>query len=188
MADNSKIILGLPNLPPEQIDPKLWSEFLTIYRAIQNLLLGVSQYTGIDPPSDAERATMDPSTYLLGTNVERYYPLAATNISRGQIVRLRPDIGAHWVSPAFATGPTGVAFGVANETKAPGQNIEIIAGLGLTDAISGMIPGTLYYLSTTVGAIQNLRPLNPGEIIQPVGYALTSNQMLLRISSYYQQL
>jgi len=188
MADNSKILLGLPNLPADQIDPKLWGEFLLIYKAIQNLLSGVSRYSGIDTPSSMEAAA-DPTGYLLGANLQRYYPTAVTSITRGQIVRLRPDLGANQVSQAIATSAAGMAFGVANTSVGAGAVVEVIAGgYALIDAIGGMLPGTLYYLSTTSGAIQNLRPVNPGEIIQPVGWALTSTQMLLAVSPYYQQL
>lgn len=188
MADNSKILLGLPNLPADQIDPKLWGEFLLIYKAIQNLLNGVSRYTGIDAPSSAE-VVGDPMGWMLGGNVQRYYPTAAAAITRGQIVRLRPDLGAHKVSLAQANSATNMAFGVANASAGIGAQVEVIAGgYALIDSIGGMVPGTLYYLSTTAGAIQNLRPVNPGEIIQPVGWALSSSQMLLAISPYYQQL
>jgi hypothetical protein len=189
MADNSKILLGLPNLPDNQIDPKFWGEFLLIYKAIQNLLTGVSRWSGIDDPDTVEVATTDPASYLLGANLQRYYPRAVVNVFRGQIVRLRPDVGAHWCSPAQATSAVGAAFGVANSDAAPGATVEVIAGgYALTDAIGGMVPGTLYYLSTVIGAIQNLRPVNPGEIIQPVGWAITSTQMLLAVSPYYEQL
>lgn len=184
MAESSKILLGLPNLPPEQIDPKLWGEFLTVYRAIQNLLNGVSQYGGIDPPTDAERAVMDPTAYLLGTNVERWYPTASVAITRGQIVRVLAGASNQVALAAADNILNGPAIGIANETKGIGQNIEIILG-GVTDAIGGMVPGTLYYLATAVaGAVQNLRPIVPGQYIQPIGWAMTSNQMYLRPSSY----
>lgn len=187
MAENSKIIIGLPNLPDENMDKKMWGEFLTVYRAIQNLLAGVSLYTGIDQPDAAERANMDPTAFLLGANTQQWYPNAAVPISRGQVVSVSPGLGANAVQLAQATGGATHAIGVADESKAAGQNIRILTG-GLTTAFAGMIPGTLYYLSTTIGSIQNLRPIAPGQIVQPIGWALTSNQMLLNISSYYQQL
>lgn len=184
MAESSKILLGLPNLPPEQIDPKLWSEFLTVYRAIQNLLLGVSQYAGIDAPSTLDIATMDPTSYLLGNNVERWYPTAAVAVTRGQLVRVLAG-SSNQVALAQANNiANGPAIGIANETKGIGQKVEILCG-GMTDAIGGMTPGTLYYLATAAaGAVQNLRPVVPGQFIQPIGWAMTANQMYLRPSSY----
>lgn len=187
MAENSKILLGLPNLPADQIDPKFWGEFLLIYRAIQNLLLGVSRYSGIDDPDTIEVATTDPASYLLGANFGRYYPRAVGPVFAGQLLCLRPDVGAHWVSQAVATTATRQAFCIALEPAAAGQTVPVLT-MGITTAIGGMIPGTLYYLSTVPGAVQNLRPVNPGEIIQPVGWALTSGQLYLNFSPYYHQL
>lgn len=189
MSINSKILLGLPNLPDENIEPKkLWSEFLTIYRAIEALLAGVSELTGIDAPDVIEIASMDPTKYLLGNNIGRWYPTSAASIVRGQVVSTgNGSLGANTVGPAVATGAASHAIGIANTTAGLGAKIEIQTA-GITTAISGMVPGTLYYLSTTSGAIQNLPPVNPGEIVQPLGWALTSNQMLLNISSYYEQL
>lgn len=185
MAESSRILTGLPNLPDENIDKKLWSEFLTVYRAIQNLLAGVSEFGGIDPPDSLEISGMDPTKYLLGTNIYRWYPTADEPITRGQVVRATNVSGANRVALAGASaGLTwGPAIGVANESRATGQRIEILLG-GVTDAIGGMTPGTLYYLSTTFGAIQNLRPVNPGEGIQPIGWAATSTQLILSPSSY----
>lgn len=182
---NSRILLGLPNLPYEGIDPKFWSEFQLIYTAIKNLLNGVSEFAGIDPPDALEIASMDPTKYMQQANLARWYPIADEPITRGQMVRATNVSGAN--RAALAGAGSGLLFGptigIANETKAAGQKIEIICA-GMTDAIGGMIPSTMYYLSTTFGAIQNLRPVNPGEGIQPVGWALTSNQLFLAPSSY----
>lgn len=184
MADNSKILLGLPSLPPDTIDPKLWGEFLTIYRAMQNLLNGVSEFTGIDGPDALEIASMDPAKYLLGANVARHYPITDVNVVRGQLVAIG---GAGHVGFATATNGAAIAYGVANANAAAGTRVEVITS-GLTTAIGGMTPGTLYYLSPTLGAIQNLRPVAAGQVIQPIGWAVSSGQMLLNISSYYHQL
>jgi len=185
MPETSKILLGLPNLPADTIDPKFWSEFLTVYRAIQNLLAGISEFGGIDAPDATEIGSMDPTKYLLGNNISRWYPIAEVNITRGQTVRATNVAGANRCNLANAgTGRVfGPAIGVANETKAAGQRIEILVG-GMTDAIGGMTPGTLYYLSTTPGAIQNLPPVAAGQLVQPIGWAMTTTQMFLSPSSY----
>lgn len=185
MAGNtSKILLGLPNLPNDEIDKKLWGEFQLIYLAVKNLLLGVSENTGIDPPDAVDIATMDPTKYLLGANVSRWYPIADVALTRGQMV-MPSTVGSNRVRLAgAASGLTnGPACGVANQTVAPGQKVEVLLG-GITDAIGGMAPGTLYYLSTTLGAVQNLRPVAAGQLIQPIGWAMTPTQMFLSVSSY----
>jgi hypothetical protein len=184
MALNSKILLGLPNLPADTIDPKFYSEFLTIYRAIQNLLAGVSEFAGIDPPDAIEIASMDPTKYLQASNLAKWYPIADVAIVRGQLVRPTTVGSNHCTLAGAGTGlVNGPACGVANTSVAPGQKVEVIMG-GLIDAIGGMTPGILYYLSTTLGAVQNLRPVSAGQIIQPIGWALSPSQMILNISSY----
>lgn len=186
---SSVVQTGLPNLPDENIEPKkLWSEFLTVYRAIENVLYGISTLTGFDQPDAIEIASMDPTKYLLGNNIGRWYPNAAVILARGQIVSTQNGaLGANNVSLAVATAAASHAIGVANTAVGAGSRVEVQTQ-GITTAISGMIPGTLYYLSTTAGAIQNLRPVVPGQIVQPIGWALTANQMLLNVNSYWQQL
>lgn len=184
-SGSSRILLGLPSLPNDQIDPKFWSEFQLVYTAIKNLLNGVSEFSGIDPPDFLEISSMDPTKYMQQANLARWYPTTDEPITRGQMVRATNVSAANRCALAGAGsgllwGPT---IGIANETKGTGQKIEIICG-GITDAIGGMIPSTMYYLSTTFGAIQNLRPVAPGQGIQPVGWALTSNQLYLGISPY----
>lgn len=185
MAENSRILTGLPNLPADTIDPKIYSEILTIYRAIQNLLAGVSELAGIDPPDAIEIASMDPTKYLLEANLSRWYPTTDDPLVRGQLVRASNVSGANRCALAGAgTGLTfGPAIGIANQAAGVGTKVEILLG-GITDAIGGMVPGTLYYLSPTFGAVQNLRPVAAGQIIQPIGWAMTASQMFLRPSSY----
>lgn len=188
MAEDSRILTGLPVLPSENIDPKLWGEILIIYRAIQNLLLGVSQYTGIDGPSAAEIATMNPTAYLLGQNVTRLYIPVAQNTVRGQVLHVYNSGGIAAASLASATSAATRAHGVANTNAGAGTRCEIIMFQGLTTAIGGMTPGTDYYLSTTPGAIQNLPPVAAGQIVQQLGVSITSGELLLNIASQFTQL
>lgn len=189
MTINSKVLTGLPNLPDENIEPKkLWSEFLTVYRAIESVLSGISELTGFDTPDTIEIAGMDPTKYLLGNNIGRYYPTSIATIARGQLVSTgNGTLATNNVGLAIATAANSHAIGVANNSVGVGGKVEVQTQ-GITTAISGMVPGTMYYLSTTLGAIQNLRPVAVGQIVQPIGWALTSNQMLLSINSYWQQL
>lgn len=187
MADNSKVLTGLPNLPPDTIDKALWGEFLTVYRAITNTLSGVSEFTGFDGPDPLELNSMNPSKYMLGANTQQYYPTnnSGGTITRGQVVHLS---GFDTVNLANATNSTLPALGIADETKPNGSRIKVLCAGAITTAIGGMTAGQIYYLSTTAGAIQNLRPIVPGQIVQPVGWALESNILLIGINPYYLQL
>lgn len=186
-AESSKVILGLPSLPGDYLPRELYPEFLTIYKAIQNLLLGVSRWTGIDGPDDVEQAEMIGWEFLLAQQMSYWYPVNASGgtINRGQCVRV---IANNQVTFAQANNMVNAMIGVAEETKGAGQKIKVCL-FGMTDAISGMTAGTLYYLSPTVaGAVQNLAPITPGEIVQGVGRALDADHMWLNPSTFIRQL
>lgn len=185
-GENSKVILGLPNLPSDGIKPQeLYPEFLTIYRAIQNLLSGVSRWTGIDGPEPDEVAVMTGTEFLLETNVTAWYPTADVNINRGQLVRITT---ANHCALAIANNMANIAVGIAEETKLAGQKIKIITG-GCVDSITGLSASTLYYLSPTVaGAIQNLPPIAVGQVVQGIGFALDANHLLAHPSVQPRQL
>lgn len=181
---SSKIITGLPNLPADGLPKELWPEFLTIYRAIQNLLEGVTRWTGIDGPDELERAEMQGYEFLLEQQMASWYPVATVPIARGQLVCVN---GANTCGLASAAAMATNAIGVADETVGAGQKVKVITQ-GLVDSITGMVPGTLYYTGVTPGAIQNLPPITPGQIVQGMGWALDSTHLLLRPSTFIRQL
>ena len=187
-VDDYKIQLGLPQLPPDETPKQLYRLFMYVFQAIQNLHRGVSSYCGIDAP---DTDVIDQLTYqdtLLSGNLTRMYPIAGVAIARGQVVNLYDNAGALNARLAVATGASTMAHGVANAAAAPGQRVEINWLRGTLDSIGGMTLGSLYYLSTTPGAVQSTRPVGAGEIVQPIGFALASATMALDISLMYEQL
>lgn len=187
-TDNYLIQLGLPALPSDSIPTELYDDFLTVYRAIQNLLRGVSRYSGIDAPAPATWSGQTFSDTLLQGNITRIYVPASVVIARGQAINLFNDAGTLKTRLAAATGASTMAHGVANSAAAVGELVEINWLRGFIDSIGGMTPGTLYWLSTTPGAVQNSAPVAPGQIQQPVGVAFSAGQMALDISLSYRQL
>lgn len=189
MPDSYKIQLGLPVLPSDQLPPDLYDDFLSVYRALQNLLRGVSQYAGIDAPSSDTWSAQQFADTLLQGNLTRLYVPATVAISRGQVVNLFNNSGTLGARLAVATGAATMAHGVANSAATgAGQIIEINWLRGWIDSIGGMTPGTLYWLSTTAGAVQNTAPSVAGQIQQPIGLALTATQMALDIPLSFRQL
>lgn len=187
-VDDFKIQTGLPQLPSDNVPKELYGIFLQVFQAIQNLQRGVSSYSGIDAP-DAD--VINELTYqdtLLSGNLTRMYPIAGIAITRGQVVNLYNDAGVLKARLADANSATTMAHGVANETVLAGARFEMNWLRATIDSIGGMTLGTLYYLSTTAGAVQSARPAAVGDIIQPVGFALATATMALDISLYYQQL
>lgn len=186
--DNFIIQTGLPALPEDNIPPDLYDNFLQLHRAIQNLLRGVSRYCGIDAP---DRSIWSEITYeetLLSGNLTRMYVPASVNISRGQVVNLHLNAGTLNARLAVATGAATMAHGVANNTVVAGEIVELNWLRGTLNSIGGMTTGTLYWLSTTPGAVQNVAPAAAGQIQQPVGLALGTTTLLLDIPLSYRQL
>jgi len=187
--DNFKIQLGLPPLPAEDIPPELYDNFFELHRAVQNLLRGVSQYSGIDAPSQETWSSLVYSDTLLESNLTRMYVPAGAVIARGQVVNLYNNAGALNVRLAQANSIATMGHGVANSAGAIGETIEVYWARGLLDSIGGLTVGTVYYLSPSVaGAVQNTKPVTVGQIVQPIGLALSAATMLMDIPLNPQQL
>lgn len=188
MADSFRIQSGLPAFPNDQLQPQIYSEMVTVYQAIQNLLRGVSQYCGIDAPATEIQSQVTYAETLLSGNLTRLYPIASVGITRGQAVNLFNNAGVLNARLAQATSATTLMHGVANTTVIAGQRVEINFLRGLLDSIGGMTLGSLYYLSTVAGAIQSARPSAAGNIIQSAGFALDSGTFALETTLQYIQL
>lgn len=188
-TDNFIIQTGLPVLPADDLPGELQDDFLTVFRAIQNLQRGVSRYCGIDAPDSADWAQTVYSDTLLTGNLTRLYVIAGAAISRGQIVNLYNNAGVLNARLAQANAASTMAHAIANSSASAGQVVELNFLQGWINSIAGMTVGALYYLSPSVaGAITATRPSTVGQIIQSIGVALTSAQLAASISLQYQQL
>lgn len=186
--DSFKIQLGLPQLPDESISPELYGQLLPIYRALQNLLRGTSQYCGIDAPDSSLWSELTYQDTLLESQLTRLYPIASVAINRGQVVNLFNSAGVLNARLAQATSAATMMHGVANTAAAPGQRFEMYWMRALLDSIGGLTIGQLYYLSTVAGAVQSARPAAAGNIIQSAGLALAGSTFLMDCTLQYIQL
>lgn len=185
---NSIINLGLPTLPPENIPKNLFSEFLTIYNALRNLADGVSRYAGVDGVEVSEWSQATFADTFRGQNLTRLYPIADVPIAAGQMVNLYNSAGNIRARLARANAAGTMAHGVAMTAAAAGQQFEMYWLRGFVTTVSGMVVGTLYWLSDSVaGGIQNANPVAVGTIRQPIGLAVATNQLLMDIPLDYQQ-
>lgn len=187
-TDNYLIQLGLAVLPEDNIPPDLYDNFLSLHRAIQNLLRGVSRYCGIDAPAQEYWSQTTFQETLLSGNLTRMYVPASAAIARGQVVNLHDNAGVLNARLAVATSAATMAHGIANTDAAIGQICEINWLRGTLDSVGGMTVGTLYWLSTVAGGIQNAAPAVPGQIQQPIGLALATATLLMDIPLSYRQL
>jgi len=188
MPDSFKIQTGLPLLPDDAVPPRLYGAFLYLHQAIQNLQRGISRYTGIDAPPVEDWDQLTYPDTLLDVQLTRMYPIAGAVISRGQVVNLYSNAGVLNARLAVATGAATMAHGIANTAAGIGQRVEINWLRGVLDSVGGMTLGTLYYLSTTPGAVQSSAPAAVGQIVQPVGLALASATLLMDIPLQFRQL
>lgn len=187
-SDSYKINLGLPAQPADTIPPDLYEYFNTLHKAIHNLLRGVSQYAGVDPPASD---TWDSLTYqdtILTGNATRMYPIAGATIARGALVNLYNDAGTLKARLAVNTSASTMAHGIANTAAVAGQRLEINWLRGVIDSIGSLTVGSLYYLSPVAGFVQATRPATAGQIIQPIGLAVGTSTMIADTPLYYQQL
>lgn len=186
--DNSKIILGLPSLPSDNLPKDLYDDFLSIHKAIKNLLDGVSIYTGIDAPSVDTWSQSNPAATLLSGNSTRLYVTASVVINAGQIVNLYDSsAGVLKARLANSSSATTMAHGLCTETVAAGAIAPLQWLRAYVNSIGGMTPGILYWLSTTAGAVQNIPPVAAGTIQQPIGVAFAVDQLLMDIPLSYKQ-
>jgi hypothetical protein len=188
MSNSFKINLGIAQLPDDQLPPEVYAPLTAVYRAIHNLLRGVSQYCGIDAPNQSDWNQLSVADTLLHGQLTRIYIPASVAITRGQVVNLHNNAGVLNARLAVATSATTMAHGVANNTVAIGEICEINWLRGSIDSIGALTVGTLYWLSTTPGAVQNLAPVAVGQIQQPIGLADGVSSLMLDIPLSYRQL
>jgi len=189
VPDNFKIQTGLGQLPPDDLQADLYDDMLLLYRAIQNIQRGVSQFCGIDQQDPTAWGSLTYADTLLQGNLTRMYVVASVAISRGQVVNLFNNAGVLNARLARGDSAATMAHGIANNSVGISGILELNWQRGTIDSISGMVVGALYYLSPTVaGAVQTVRPSTAGHIIQPVGLALTGATMALESSLSYIQL
>lgn len=184
---SSRISLGLPSLPNDQLPPAAYNESNIIYRAINNLAQGVSLYGGVDGIEQADWAQYAPSVTILSGNLTRLYPIASVAIAAGQIVNLFNNAGVLNARLANAGSAATMAHGVANTACAAGARFEMQWLRCYNLSIGGMIIGSLYWLSTVAGAVQNTAPAAVGTIAQPVGLAVAASEMIMDISLSFKQ-
>ena len=175
MAYRSSINTGLPNIadPPE---PEFFAEFTRIYNAIRNLTVAIDNYTG-SQSADPSLYSQTPatSTVLVG-NLQRYYVKFSEAATYGQVVNLWNNAGT--VNARLAKASAGYqmhGWSSLPATIAAGAYGEVILG-GLCTAISGLTPGTTYYLGNTAGTVAS----SPGAVSQKVGYAIGTSNLVVR--------
>ena len=148
---SSSISTNLPSIPSAS-DPELQTELVTVYNAIQALHQEMTRWG----------------------RVQCNFTEAAT---AGQELTFFASAGILNARLANATDNTRQAVGFAGATVGINTTGEVIL-IGVNNFLSGLTPGTLYYLSTTNGTLSSVAPVGVGKIKQPVGFALSTTNLL----------
>lgn len=176
------LLTGLPQWPDETLDRKTYAAMQQVHQALRNLDSAVEYATGIEPYPQDEWNTIKPTGGFLIQNATRIYAPAMEAITAGQTINLSNNLGTLVAWRAFATSVGGAASGIANNSASVGEIVEIQYMNGLTNAIGGLTPGTIYYQSTTAGVITPVRPTGTSQIVQAIGVASSSTQLMIAIS------
>lgn len=169
------INLGLPATPDTK-NQDLFYQLQILYNSINSLARAVDVYTGSIQPDPATWGSIGFGGVRV-QNITRIYVISDVALTAGQLVHLYdPGTGSVHARLANATTIATPARGYSTGIIAAGQEAEIVLQ-GLHPFFSGLTAGAIYYTSTTPGTVQVGQPSTPGNIIQPVGFALNANTM-----------
>lgn len=153
---------GLSNFPSHP-DPATLSELVDIYNAIKIIQQLLSDST-------------------------QFIAITSEAISAGQYVALYNNAGEATVRKANATDNTKVAIAFATTDVASGVH-GVFRIVGNNNLLSGLTPGSMYYLSdATSGGVTDTKPVGVGKIVQPIGQAISSTELITNISLNFTQL
>lgn len=156
------IDLGLPS-SPNVPDTQIREELQYIYSALQILAREAS-------------------------NVNRFIGMVVEDITAGQYVAPTLSGGLCKFQKANAANNTKPAVGFATQNIASGT-WGIFAREGNNLFLTGLTVASFYYLSDiTSGAVTTVKPVGAGKIVQPIGFALSSIELITNIASNYTQL
>lgn len=161
---STNLVLGLTPQIDEKKNPDIYAELLSVHNAIRAL-----------------------QSYLDGYTAARIVGTATASITKGSAINFFSSGGIICMRPANATNGTKPCHGFAIENIAAGSSGEAQT-IGINEFISGLLPGTVYYLSTVDGLITSVPPGAAGNLIQEIGLAFGVNSLLYRPAFNWKQL
>jgi len=166
--------LGLSVFP--EIDSSqhksIFNDALRVRQAIQILQGALDKYTGALGPDSGTWSQLDPVAYNRVADISRVYVKASEAIVAGAMVNLYNNAGVLNARNASAAAAGKPARAFCSIAVASGDVGEFIL-LGINPLIGGMVPGTVYYLSNTAGAISSAA----GTVSQKIGFAVNATKL-----------
>jgi hypothetical protein len=115
-----------------------------------------------------------------GLGPETVSVTASETLSAGNLVNLWDDAGTIKVRKADATtvGKEAHGFVLAGISSSASGNVYLS---GTVTGLSSLTLGGRYYLGTTAGAITTTAPSTSGNVVQPVGVAISATALALNL-------
>jgi hypothetical protein len=170
----------VPYVMPAGIPDSIAPYIRPLYIMIQNIIQTILSTCGIAPRNpSAILSSNNDTTALLAANVHRFYTQATETISQGALISLTSNIGVLSVRNANATDNTRHCDGYCSQIGgiAAGAVGEVILNDGMITNLTGLVPGTRYYMSTTNGQVTSVAPSGGSTVVQYVGIAITANAL-----------
>lgn len=124
------------------------------------------------------------ATMLASTSgLPSYSVVASAAITAGALVNIYPNAGVLNARPADNTAVGSEANGYAPSAIASGASGTVYLGEGLISGLSALSVGAPYFLGTA-GAVTTTAPSTAGNLIQPVGKAVSATEFYIQPSSF----
>lgn len=137
-----------------------------------------------------DSAGLLPVTMLpVGVGVETVSVVTSENLAAGAMVNLYSNSGTYTARNADATtnAKSADGFVLAAVTSPAVAIIYLIPSSGRNTAVTGLTIGSVYWLSTTPGAVTLTAPSASGNIVQRLGKATSATELFIENQSYYEK-
>jgi hypothetical protein len=171
---------AIPYVTPSNVPDNLVPIIKPIYVSLQNIIQTIITTTGIAPRNAGTILVSlnDPSA-LLANNMHRLYVQSSELILPGAAVNLFAPINvltARNANASIANKPCDAFCSQAEGIPAGGIG-EIILNDGVNYFLTGLIPGTRYYLDILPGKFTSIPPVASGNLEQSIGIAITETAL-----------
>lgn len=126
---------------------------------------------------------LDASLMPAGVSPQTIAVLSTQDFSAGSLVNLYYESGTLKCRKASNVDDTKPTDGFVLAGSVAGATVPVYLPGNINNQLSGLTPATYYFLSTN-GAVTATEPSNSGNIIQPIGKALTTTSLLFLSTGY----
>lgn len=186
---NSPVSFFIGQVPPEGVtDPAAASGLAELYGAVQNIIQVFINNCGIGPQDPSLwTALAGGASTLQSGNLTRFYATATEAILFGALINITPVAGVCCVRNANATDNTRPADGYCSTQGGISSNAAGECQLATgTMSVTGLTPGTRYWLSTVNGLLSTVPATAAGNIEQYIGIAIDATDLFVNIAHWIQ--